>query len=50
MRLLDFLGGNTDCLFESYNSSSAYDLFEDYGNLKSTFNFVSSKFAGKATN
>lgn len=35
MRLLDFLGGNTDCLFESYNSSSAYDLFEDYGNLKS---------------
>lgn len=35
MRLLGFLGGNTDCLFESYNSSSAYDLFEDYGNLKS---------------
>ena len=34
MRLLDFLGGNTDCLFESsLNSDLAFDLFEDYGNL-----------------
>lgn len=34
MRLLDFLGGNTDCLFEStFTSDLAFDLFEDYGNL-----------------
>lgn len=35
MRLLDFLGGNTNCLFESVYSDSVFDLFEDYGNLNS---------------